>query len=103
MTKVFLKIISGEPGPRAWEEVREAREVALSLVSLSLATWTVSLLWENDRVTGSVEAKLSFHFASAQNITYVYEKYAHFFQYFNCNAHVMFSGPHCIGIVFCLY
>ena len=29
--EVFLKIISGEPRPRAWEEVREAREVALSL------------------------------------------------------------------------
>ena len=68
---MFLKIISGEPRPRAWEEVREAREVALSLVSLSLATWTASLLWENDGVTCSVEAILSLHFASAENITYM--------------------------------
>ena len=29
--EMFLKIISGEPRQRAWEEVREAREVALSL------------------------------------------------------------------------
>ena len=33
--EVFLKIISGEPRPRAWEEVREAREVALSLVFIT--------------------------------------------------------------------
>ena len=29
--EVFIKIISGEPRPRAWEEVREAREVAFIL------------------------------------------------------------------------
>ena len=44
--EVFLKIISGEPRQRAWEEVREARGVTLSLVFITCNLDGVAVLGE---------------------------------------------------------
>ena len=44
--EVFIKIISGEPRPRAWEEVREAREVTIILSLYHLQLGRSNLLSE---------------------------------------------------------
>ena len=62
--EVFLKIISGEPRQRAWEEVREARREVAYIFSLFITC-------NFDGVFCSVKAILSFHFVSAENITYM--------------------------------
>ena len=57
--------------PRAREGVRGAREVALSLVFRGYFIFSLFITCNFDGVFCSVKAILSFHFASAENITYM--------------------------------
>ena len=63
--EVFLKIISGEPRPRAWEEVREAREVTIILSLYHLQLGRSNLL---------SEGHIIIPFSGAENITYMQYK-----------------------------